>query len=300
LTAALASCAVTGNAGSIYTFGGDFVSPGGNGAPDILNSMDPASSASIVPGVSPVGGGNIGFNGGLVGFGSLLYGIGNDSNGVATLYSMGTGGQGLAAVSSQFNTSGDGTGVIFQNGLAVVGGTFYAIGAGTNSEALYQIGNGTATEVQTLNTFNGTYAGLAWDSAANAFYAIVAGGTTGDYLVQFALSGTPSIVANLTALDGSQIGTHLGGLADAGGGILYDIYTNPSSFTGQLELINVSGSPQASTLYDTQIPLAQNAGIATFPSSSGVPEPATGVEAGGALLVLSAIVRRPAPRKRQV
>ena len=112
-------------------------------------------------------------------------------------------------------------------------------------------------------------------------------------------SFSPSIVASLTDLDGSQIGTHLGGLADAGGGILYDIYTDPSSFTGQLELINVNGSPHTSTLYDTQIPLAQNAGIATFPSSSGVPEPATGVEAGGALLVLGAIVRRSALRKRQ-
>src|SRR5215471_19146657 len=147
----MAGWAATGNAGTLYTFGGDFVSPGGNGAPDILNSMDPASSASIVPGVSPVGGGNIGFNGGLVGFGSLLYGIGNDSNGVATLYSMATDGQGLPAVSLQFNTSGDAAGVVFQNGLAVAGGTFYAIGAGPSSQALYQIGNGTATQIQTLN-----------------------------------------------------------------------------------------------------------------------------------------------------
>jgi hypothetical protein len=295
-TAALAGCAATGNAGTLYTFGGDFVSLN-NGAPDILNSMDPLGS--VVPGVSPVGGGNIGFNGGLVGLGSLLYGIGNDNNGFATLYSMGTDGLGLTAVSNQFNTSGDATGVVFQNGLAVVGTTFYAIGAGASSEDLYQIGNGTATQVQTLNTFNGTYKGLAWDPTANAFYAIVAGGTTGDYLVQFALSGSASIVASLTDLDNSQIGTHLGGLADAGGGILYDIYTDPSSFTGQLEKITVNGSPHTSTLYDTQIPLAENAGIATFPPSSVVPEPATGVEACSALLVLFAIVRRSALLKRQ-
>ncbi len=296
--AALAGCSVTANAGILYTFGGDFVSLGGNGAPDILNSLDPASAASVAAGVSPVGGGNIGFNGGLVGFGSLLYGIGNDSNGVATLYSMDTNGQNLTAVSSQFNTSGDATGVTFQNGLTAVGSTFYAIGAGAGAEALYQIGNGTATEIQTLNTFNGTYAGLAWDPAANAFYAIVAGGTTGDYLVQFALNGTPSILASLTDLDASQIGTHLGGLVDAGGGILYDIYTNPLTFTGQLEQINVSGTPHTLALYDTQIPLAQNAGIATFPPSSGTPEPATGIEVGGALILLGAVVRRFSSRKR--
>jgi hypothetical protein len=293
LTAVIVGCAVTGNAGTIYTFGAD-----GVGAPDSLNSMNPASSLSVLPVLSPVGGGNIGFNGGLVGSGSLLYGIGNDSNGFATLYSMGTDGLNVTAVSFQFNTSGDATGVVFQNGLAVVAGTYYAIGQGATSENLYQIGNGTATEVQTLDAFNGTYAGLAWDPTANAFYAIVAGGTTGDYLVQFALNGTPSIIATLTDLDGAQIGTHLGGLVDTGGGILYDIYTDPGTFTGQLEQINVSGTPQTTLLYDTQIPLAQNAGIATFLPPPGVPEPATGVEAGAALLVLGATVRRFSSRKR--
>jgi hypothetical protein len=288
LTAALASCAATGNAAALLTFGADT-----GGTPDILNRMNPASSASVIAYAPPVGGGNIGFNGGLVAAAGQLYAIGNDNNNFATLYSMGLDGLGLTAVSVQFNTSGDATGVIFQNGLAVVGSTFYAIGQGASSEDLYQIGNGTATEIQTLNTFNGTYAGLAWDPTANAFYAIVANGTTGDYLVQFALGGTASIIATLTDLDGSQIGTHLGGLADEGGGILYDIYTDPGSFTGQLELINVNGSPSTTTLYDTQIPLAQNAGIAFLP------EPATGAEAGAALLVLGAIVRRFSLRKRQ-
>lgn len=288
LTTALLAYTVTGNAGTLYTFGGDFVSPGATGAPDILNSMNPASVSSVIFGSSPLGGGNIGFNGGLVAFGSLLYGIGNDSGGVATLYSMATDGTALTPVSSAFNNTGDAAGVPFQNGLTVVGSTFYAIG---EDGSLYQIGNGSAGFVQTLNTFGGTYAGLAWDTTLNAFYAIVANGTTGDYLVQFALGGSATQVANLSALDGAPIGTHLGGLADAGGGILYDIYTNPS-FTGELEQINVSGTPNTSPLYDTQIPLAQNAGIAI------TPEPATGLQAGTALLVLGAIVRRFSSAKR--
>jgi hypothetical protein len=288
LAVALAGCAATGNAGVLYTFGGDFVSLGGNGAPDILNSMDPASAASVAAGLTPVGGGDIGFNGGLVAFGSLLYGIGNDSSGVATLYSMGTDGGGLTIVSPAFNTtSGDAMGIPFQNGLAAVGSTFYAIG---EDGSLYQIGNGSAAFIQTLNTYSGTYAGLAWDPAQQVFYAVIANATTSsDYLVQFALHGTVSLVADLTSLGGTQVGTHLGGLADAGGGILYDIYTNPATFTGSLEQINLN-TPSATTLYDTNIPLAQNAGLATF--TTATPEPASGAVVGAALLVLCGLVRR--------
>jgi hypothetical protein len=295
LAAALAGCAATGNAGTLYTFGADFISLGGSGAPDILNSMDPASAASVAAGLPPVGGGDLGFNGGLVAFGSLLYGIGNDSNGFATLYSMGTDGQNLTAVGSAFNTSGDATGIAFQNGLAAVGSAFYAIG---EDESLYEIGSGSANLIQPLNTFGGTYAGLAWDPALQVFYAVVANGTdqgnTGDFLVQFALSGSVSIVADLTSLGGTQAGTHFGGLADAGGGILYDIYTNPATFTGVLEQINLNGSPSATTLYDTNIPLAQNAGLATF-----TPEPASGAVVGAALILLCGVVRRFGSGKRQ-
>jgi hypothetical protein len=296
LIAALLTYTATGSAGVLYTFSGDFVALN-DGAPDILNSMDPASAASVAAGVTPIGGGNFGFNGGLVGFGNLLYGIGNDSNGVATLYSMGKDGTGLTPVSSAFNSAGDAAGVAFQNGLAAVGSVFYAIGL---DGSLYQIGNGSASFVQSLNTYGGTYSGLAWDPTANAFYAIVAGGNTGDYLVQFALGGSASIVANLTDLDGAQIGTHLGGLVDAGGGLLYDIYTDPTALMGQLEQIDVSGSPQTITLYDTKIPLAENAGIAAFPTTADTPEPATGVEAGTAVLVLGAILRRLSLAKRKL
>jgi hypothetical protein len=80
--------------------------------------------------------------------------------------------------------------------------------------------------------------------------------------VRFAPGGSVSVVANLTQLDAAPTGTHLGGLADASSGILYDIYTNPATFTGELERIDVNGSASVSTLYDSQIPLAQNAGIA--------------------------------------
>jgi len=289
LALALAGFTATSNAGMlIYTFGGDFISLGGNGAPDSLNRMDPSSSASVTNVQTPVGGGNIGFTGGLVGVGTLLYGIGNDSNGVATLYSFQTSGQGLATVSSAFNNTGDGAGVGFQNGLAAIGNTFYAIGAGASNEALYQIGGGTATLIQVLDSMGGTYAGLAWDPGLNDFYAILANDPSGDLLVRFSLGGPVSVVANLTTLDGSQIGTHLGGLADFGGGILYDIYTNPDTSTGELEGINLNGGATASTLYDTGIPLAQNAGIAFT-----TPEPGTGIEIGG-LALLCWIVRRTA------
>ncbi len=298
LTLLLAGFSCAANASVLlYTFGGDFVSPGANGAPDSLNRMDPASNASVTAVETPVGTGNTGFNGGLVAANNLLFGVGNDSNGVATLYSFQTNGLGLSAVSSSFNNTGDAAGVVFQNGLTSVGNTFYAIGAGANTEDLYSIGAGSATHIQTLPTFTGTYAGLAWDPGLADFYAIIAGATSvdfnGDLLVRFALGGSVSIVANLTTLDGAEVGTHLGGLADAGGGILYDIYTDPGTSTGQLELINLNGSPSVTTLYDTQIPLAQNAGIAL-----ALPEPATGVEIGSSLVLLLCILR-PRRHRRQ-
>jgi hypothetical protein len=201
-------------------------------------------------------------------------------------------GQNLTAVGSAFNhTFGDAIGIPFQNGLTAAGNTFYAIG---EDDSLYEIGSGSATFVQTLNTYGGTYAGLAWDPALQVFYAVVANGfdqgNSGDFLVEFALNGSVSIVADLTSIGGTQVGTHLGGLADAGGGILYDIYTNPATFTGVLEQINLNGTPSTTTLYDTNIPLAQNAGLATF--TTATPEPATGAVVGAALLVLCGLVRR--------
>ena len=292
LVAALAGYTATAEAGTlIYTFGGDFVSLNGNGTPDSLNSMNPTSAASVTNVQTPVGDGSIGFTGGLVAVNYLLYAIGNDSNGVASLYSMQPNGQGLTTVSSAFNNTGGAAGIGFIDGLTAVGNTFYAIGSGASSEGLYQIGNGSASLVQTLNTFGGTYTGLAWDASLKDFYGLVANGTNpdfcvGDCLVRFALNGPVSVVANLTNLDGSTAGTHLGGLADTGGGILYDIYTNPNTFTGELEQINLNGSPSAVTLYDSGVPLAQNAGIAVI-----TPEPATTAGVGAALL-LCAIVRR--------
>ncbi len=291
LALALGSCCYTARASGvqIYTFGADFISPGATGAPDSLNSMDPASAASVAALLTPVGGGNVGFTGGLVAYNNLLYAIGNDSNGVATLYSMQTDGQGLAAVSSAFNNTGGAAGIVFQNGLAEAGGTFYAIGAGAGSEALYQIQSGTATQVAPLNTFNGTYTGLAWDSSLDQFYGIIAGASgaeNGDLLVRFGLDGAVTVLADMNSLDSSQAGTHLGGIADAGGGILYSIYTNPLTFTGELEQINLLGGPSASTLYDTGIPLAQNAGMGLTLPAAGAPEPSAAFGLAGALLLL--------------
>lgn len=295
--AVLASCAVTGSAGTLlYTFGGDFVSQPPTGIPDSLNRMDPASAASVSNVQTPVGDGSIGFTGGLVAVGNLLYGIGNDNLGNASLYSMDTNGQNLTAVSSGFNITGDAANVGFINGLTAVGNTFYAIGAGPNFEALYQINNGSATEIRTLPTFNGTYAGLAWDSALNDFYAILTSATDprGDLLFRFAQSGPVAEIANLSSLGGTPVGTHFGGLADAGGGILYDIYSNPG-FTGELERIDLNGSPSVSTLYDSGVPLAQNAGIAIM---APVPEPATGAGIGAALLLCGLLRRSTRGRRR--
>lgn len=294
LSSMLALCAATGQAGPLlYTVGGDFTSPGAIGVPDSLNSMDPASAASVTNVRTPVGNGSIGFNGGLVFANSLLYGVGSDSSGFATLFSFQTNGLGLTPVSPDFNSSGGAAGIVFQNGLTAAGSTFYAIGAGANGEALYQIGAGSATFIEGLPTLGGTYAGLAWDPVSGAFYAVIAGANgsdfNGDFLVRFGFGGPFNIVANLTALDGAPVGTHLSGLADGGGGILYDIYTNPATLTGQLERITVGGSTSVSTLYDTQIPLAQNAGVAIVQPT---PEPAAGVEIGAGLLLVSWILNR--------
>ena len=297
--ALMAGNAATAEAGTLlYTFGGDFVSLNANGTPDSLNSMNPSSVASVTNVQTPVGDGSIGFTGGLVAVNYLLYGIGNDNNGAATLYSMKPNGQNLTAVSSSFNITGGAAGIGFINGLTAIGNTFYAIGSGPSTEGLYQISSGSATLVQTLNTFGGTYAGLAWDASLNDFYGLLANGTNpdfcvGDCLVRFPLSGPVSVVAHLTTLDGSTAGTHLGGLADLGGGILFDIYTNPNTFTGELEQINLNGSPSAVTLYDSGVPLAQNAGLAII-----TPEPATTAGIAAALL-LCVILRRPMLRTRQ-
>ncbi len=296
LAVVLAAIATPAHAGSLlYTFGGDFISPGATGVPDSLNRMDAASAASVTNVRTPVGDGSVGFNGGLVFANDLLYTIGNDSNGFATLYSLQPDGLALATISSDFNTTGDAAGVIFQNGLTAVGSTFYAIGAGAGGEGLYQIGSGSAAFTQGLPTLGGTYTGLAWDPALGLFYAVIAGANGsdfhGDFLVRFGVGGPFSIVAQLTALDGAEIGTHLGGLADAGGGILYDIYTNPATLTGQLERITVGGTTVVSTLYDTQVPLAQNAGIA-IAASVDSPEPATSVEFGCGLTFAAWFLKR--------
>jgi len=294
VVAMLAFCGTGSASPLLYTFGGDFVTQF-TGAPTSLNQMDPASAASVTNILTPVGDGSIGFNGGLVGAGGLLYAIGNDSLGNATLYSFGTNGQGLTAVSSNFNSAGDAASFGFYNGLAASGGVFYAIGNDGigGQEALFQIGNGTATELQLLNTFGGTYSGLAWDPALNGFYAIIAGASAGelqgDLLVSFLLGGPVGVTAQFSLLDGADSGTHLGGLADVGGGVLYDIYTNPNTFTGELERLNVSGPVAANTLYDSGVPLAQNAGVAFIPSE--VPEPGS-LGAAGLALILALRLRR--------
>src|SRR5262249_22724145 len=121
LAMALGGIAGSGNAGALYTFGGDFVSAGANGAPTSLNRMDPVSVASVTNVQAPVGDGNTGFNGGLVAVNGLLYGVGNDSSDFATLYSFQTDGLGLFSVSSNFNTTGGAAGFVFQNGLTAIG-----------------------------------------------------------------------------------------------------------------------------------------------------------------------------------
>lgn len=297
-----AACAATGNAGVLlYTFGGNFVDQNVTpGTPDTLNNMNPSAGPAATV-LTTVGDGSTAFNGGLVGVNNLLYAIGNQSlTNVATLYSMDNTGLNVTPVSTDFNTSGDGAGVVFMNGLAAIGNTFYAIGQGATTEDLYQIGAGSATDISTpdvnhTNALNGTYAGLAWDPGLNEFYAIIAnanfGDFKGDYLVKFTLGGSGSIVARLS--NGANTDTHLGGLLDYGGGILYDIYTNINNGDGMLEEIDLNGTPSVTTLYDTGIPLAQNAGIAM------VPEPASSFEIGAGMVLLGCLFRRryrrPAP-----
>src|SRR5215470_10421678 len=111
----LGAFGITGRATSLFTFGGDFTTPGAFGVPDSLNSMDPAAVASVTNVQTPVGDTTIGFNGGLVFAGGQLYAVGNDGNGLATLFSLQLNGLGLSAVSSDFNTSSDAAGVVFQN-----------------------------------------------------------------------------------------------------------------------------------------------------------------------------------------
>jgi hypothetical protein len=292
----LTACSGVGNAGNLlYTFGlNTSISE-----MDSLSSMDPASVASVTNVQPQLGDGNTAFNGGLVAVSHLLYGIGNDGGLLATLYSFDTNGQNLSTVSSQFNNTGGAANYTFLNGLTAVGSTFYAVGTSTTdgSEALFQIGNGTATLNRSLPTpaNSGAYAGIAWDPMLNMFYGIVvnAGNVdnpAADYLVHFGLgpSGGYGVTANLTKLDGAEVNAHLGGLADAGGGILYDIFTDPISQNGQLEQITVSG-PGTATVYDTGVPLAQNAGIAIV---SSVPEPASAFMIGAGLILLAGIVRR--------
>jgi len=276
----------------LHTFGGNFVDPNVTpGTPDTLNNMT-LTSSSVTQ--QTLGDGNTGFNGGLVAANNLLYTIGNDSSNVATLYSMNFFGAGLSAVSTDFNTTGPAAGVVFMNGLTAVGNTFYAIGAGA-TEDLYQIGNNSATDIQTLNTYNGNFAGLAWDPGLSEFYAIIAnanlGDFVGDYLAKFSLGGKVILVAKLSS--GLYTNTHLGGLADAGGGILYDVYTNINDGTGELEQIDLNGVPSVTTLYDTGIPLAQNAGIAI------TPEPAPSIEIGAGIVLVCCIFRRAGIARRR-
>jgi hypothetical protein len=279
----LLASAQTAGADTLLTIGADTFS-----APTSFNSMNTNSAASVTNIQTPLGDGNTGFNGGLVFDNGLVWGIGNDNNNFATLYSFDIHGQNVTSQSFDFNTSGDATGYVFQNGLTAIDNSFYAVGSNGSGEALFLVGNGSATFVRTLPTLNGTYAGIAWDTAMGQFYGIIANANAGteDDLVSFGLSTGFSTVQNLTTLDGADAGTHLGGLADAGGGTLYDIYTNTTTFTGQLEQISVGGTVTVQTLYDTQIPLAQNAGIAD------IPEPATCLATGGLLLLCGALKRR--------
>jgi hypothetical protein len=151
----------------LYTIGADPL-----GAPTSLNSMDPSSS-SVTNVQTPLGDGSIGFNGGLVYRGGLIYGIGNDNNNDATLYSFDTSGHNLTVRSFQFNTTGAATAFVFGNGLAAIGNTFYAIGADSSGEELFQIGDGSATLVRGLATLGGTYSGMVYDSSSGEFYALI-------------------------------------------------------------------------------------------------------------------------------
>lgn len=273
---AMVAVARTADAGPLlYTFGADTFF-----GPTSLQRMDPNSSSSVTNMATPLGDGSIGYNGGIVYANGLLYAVGNDSNGNASIYSFDVFGQNLSLFSSDFNTGGDANAFVFSNGLAAVGGALYAVGQGASGEELFQVNSGgTATFERTLTTYGGTYAGIAWDPSLQEFYGVVANSSS-DLLVEFGLTGGSRIVTSLTLLDGTEIGTHLGGLADAGGGILYDIYTNTNDGNGELEQIDLNGVPAVTPLYDTGIPLAQNAGIAL------TPEPAL----GGAAMVLLALI----------
>jgi hypothetical protein len=280
-------------AATLFTFNADTRPIVGTGAPTSLNSMDPSSAATVNNVQTPVGSGDIGFNGGLVGVGGLLYGIGNDNLGNASLFSMGLDGLNLLNVNSDFNVGGGADSVGFQNGLTAVGGVFYAIGvAGDGTESLFQLGTGgTTTALRTLNTFGGTYAGLTYDPDTGLFMGIIVNATNsdfrGDLLVQFGAATGLAVRARLNALDGSTIGTHLGGLVYAGNNTVYDIFTDTTSFTGQLESLDVTGVVSASVLYDTGLPLVENHGIAI----ANTPEPGTGALVT-VLAICGVLVRR--------
>ncbi|HKE27751.1 MAG TPA: PEP-CTERM sorting domain-containing protein [Bryobacteraceae bacterium] len=286
---ALGLFCATANAGNIlFTFGGS-----GLGGPQAnLNSMNPPSAATVTD-VNPlVGDGNTSFDGGLVFANNLLYGIGNDGGLFSTLYSFDLNGNNVTAVSTDFNTTGQAQSFIFQNGLASDGTNFYAIGVSTltGAEDLFQIGDGNATLLRSLPTFGGTYAGMAWDAALAQFYALLVNGTgdqAGDRVVHFGLSTGWASNVELTHLDGAQVGSHLDGLADTGTGILYDIYMNQNTNTGQLEEIDLRSTPTVTTLYDTAIQGSQTAGIAIV-----TPEPATTIAIGAGLCVLASMLKR--------
>jgi hypothetical protein len=277
---------------SLFTFNADTRPVVGTGAPTSLNVMDPASAASVTNVQTPVGTGDTGFNGGLFGLNGLLYGIGNDSFGQATVYSMDVNGLNLLPVSTNFNVGGGADANVFQNGLTNIGSTFYAIGvAGDGTESLFQVGNGSAAALRTLNTFGGTYAGLTYDFDTGLFLGIIVNATNsdfhGDLLVQFGGASGLGVRARLNTLDGSTIATHLGGLVYAGNNTVYDIFTDTNSFTGQLEQLDVTGVVSASVLYDTGLPLAEDHGIALVNS----PEPATGM-LFSVLVICGALARR--------
>jgi hypothetical protein len=78
---------------------------------------------------------------------------------------------------------------------------------------------------------------MTWDAALGQFYALLVNGTgdqAGDRVVHFGLSTGWASTVELTHLDGALVGSHLDGLADTGAGLLYDIYMNPITNTGQL------------------------------------------------------------------
>jgi hypothetical protein len=136
---------------------------------------------------------------------------------IAAVNPMSLNGLNLTPVSTNFNVGGGADANVFQNGLTGIGNTFYAIGiAGHGTESRFQIGNGSAMALRTLTTFGGTYSGLTYDYDTGQTLGIIVNSTNtdfhGDLLVQFGAASGFAVRARLNSLDGSQIGTHLGGL----------------------------------------------------------------------------------------